>query len=106
MHRANYHFTHSKKLKKNPDNTTILPLGTLKDLNLRKFTLFLKLASRLSTYSLRLKISAHITSWGSQNIFNFDLEYKTLVSIFESQNKFIRKIYSLLNLTMLFTHHR
>jgi hypothetical protein len=26
IHRANYHFTHSKKLKK-PDNTTVLPLG-------------------------------------------------------------------------------
>jgi hypothetical protein len=26
IHRANYHFTHSKKLKK-PDNTTILLLG-------------------------------------------------------------------------------
>jgi hypothetical protein len=26
IHRANYHFTHSKKLKKN-DNTTVLPLS-------------------------------------------------------------------------------
>jgi hypothetical protein len=26
IHRANYHFTHSKKLK-TPDNTTVLPLG-------------------------------------------------------------------------------
>jgi hypothetical protein len=27
IHRANYHFTHSKKLKKKPDNTTVLQLG-------------------------------------------------------------------------------